>query len=162
MQYIIYAIIYIYVLYILYMYLYIPQAKYVTRQSFPGIEMAGYGWVCEDSWWLYSVAPLGNQVVSTMTWYLTQSHYPYTEPISPRSFLIMLITWIAIDRYQFDESLVWFDHGFEPTFSHTWDPYSTDSATAPGHKIGNIYMNIYIYIYIQSIYTHNFVYTIYI
>ena len=77
------------------------------------------------SWWHYSAA------ISTMTCYPTQSHYPDTEPISPYLILIMPSTWLGSNKYQFDKSLVWLNHGFEPTISCPRDPCSTDSAMAP-------------------------------
>ena len=46
-----------------------------------------------------------------MTWYLTQSHYPDTEPISPCPILLKLSTMLGSDMDQFDKykSLVWFN-----------------------------------------------------
>ena len=40
-------------------------------------------------------------------------------------------TWIRSDKYQFYKSLVWLNHGIEPTISRTRDPCFTDPATAP-------------------------------
>ena len=37
----------------------------------------------------HAATPLGNQAISTMTWYPTHSHYPDIEPTSPRPILIM-------------------------------------------------------------------------
>ena len=59
------------------------------------------------SWWLYSAAPLGNQVTSTMTWYLTQSYYPDTKPTSPFHILIMSSALLGSNKYQFLGH--WFD-----------------------------------------------------
>ena len=53
------------------------------------------------SWRLYSAALLGNQAISIMTWYPTQSHYPDTEPTSSCT---ILSTWVGSDK-----SLVWLD-----------------------------------------------------
>ena len=96
------------------------------------------GWIltCDSShsWWLYSAAPLGQQTASTMTWNLFQSYYPDNEPTSPCPILIMPSTWLGSDKYQFCKSLVWLDHGIEPTISHTQDQCSTDSATAPSRQ----------------------------
>ena len=94
------------------------------------------GWVptCDSvhSWRLYSAAPLGNQFISTKTWYSTPSHHPDTEPTSHCHILIMPSTWLWRDMYQFYKSLVWLDHRFLPTISCTWDPCSIDLTTAPG------------------------------
>ena len=85
------------------------------------------------SWELYSAASLGNQADSTMAWYPTQSHYPDTELASPLPLLIMPSTLLGgSGKYQFDKSLVWLEHGFEPTISRMWDQWSTNSANAPG------------------------------
>ena len=48
--------------------------------------------------WLYSVAPLGNQAISTMTWYPTGSHYPDIEPTNP---------WHVLISHWFDSTRVW-------------------------------------------------------
>ena len=87
------------------------------------------------SWQLYSAVPLGNRAMSTMAWYLTQSHYHDTEETSPCPVLIMPSTWLVGDKYQFYASLVWLDRVFEPTNSRMLDPCSSDSATAPGISI---------------------------
>ena len=50
-----------------------------------------------------------------MTWYPTQSYYPDTEPTNPCPILIMPITWLRSDKYQFHKSSVWLDHRFEST-----------------------------------------------
>ena len=55
---------------------------------------------------LYSATQLGNQAVSTMTWYPTQSHYHNTDLTSPCPILIMPSTWLGSDKYQFDKSLI--------------------------------------------------------
>ena len=54
-------------------------------------------------------------------------HYPVTEPTSPCPIPIMLSTWLGSDKYQYDNSLAWLDHGFKPTISLTSDPCSTGS-----------------------------------
>ena len=63
------------------------------------------GWVliCDSahSWWLYSASPLGKQAISTMTWFPTQSHYLDAEPTSPCPILIMQITRLGSNKYQF-------------------------------------------------------------
>ena len=48
------------------------------------------------SWWFHSAGPLGNQTAR----YLTQSHYPNTDPTSPCSILIMPSTLLESDKYQ--------------------------------------------------------------
>ena len=96
------------------------------------ISTPWYWLVTAHSWWLYSAAPLGNQANNTMTWYHTQSHYLDTEPTSPCPILIMPSTLLGSNKHQFYKLLLWLDHGFEPTISHMWDRYSTDSVTAPG------------------------------
>ena len=53
------------------------------------------------SWRLYCAAPLGDQAGWTITWYPTQSHYPDTEPTSPYPLLLMPITWLGSNVYQF-------------------------------------------------------------
>ena len=64
------------------------------------------------SWQLYSAASLGNQAISTMTWYPTQSHYP--EPNSPCPILITLSTWLGSDNYHFISPLFDFSMGSSP------------------------------------------------
>ena len=101
------------------------------------------GWVptCYSAqysvWWLYSVAPLGNQ--ATMTWYSTQSHYPDTahEPTSPYTILIMLRAWLGSDKYQFeshrfDSIRVWTCEVLIPRSPKTGDGCFTHSATLSG------------------------------
>ena len=41
-------------------------------------DISGLVSTCDsaDSWWFYGAASLGNQAISTMTWYPTHSHYP--------------------------------------------------------------------------------------
>ena len=94
------------------------------------------GWIptCDSahSWRLCSAPPLGNEAISTMTRYPTQSHYPDTELTNPWPILILLSTWLGNDKYQFNKSLVWHDPGIEPTISRTLSQYSTNSITAPG------------------------------
>ena len=109
------------------------------------------------SWLPYSAAPLGDQVVSTMTWYPTKSHYSDTEPTNPYPNLIMSSTWLGSDKWQFDRFLVWVDHGFEPKISRTRDPSSSDSATAPvvcmwciAHYTGNIFtLNFFVGVLVE-------------
>ena len=60
-------------------------------------------------WWLYSAAPLGDQVTSNMTWYSKLSHYPDIQPTSPSSIPITLITWLWGSKCQFYKSLVSLD-----------------------------------------------------
>ena len=62
------------------------------------------------SWRLYSITPMGNHAFSTVTWYRTQSHYPYTEPTSPCSLLIRPNTWLESDKYQFYKPLIWLNN----------------------------------------------------
>ena len=59
------------------------------------------------SWWLYMVAPLGNQATSIMTWYPTQSYNPETEPISPCPALIIPSAWLGGDKCKLLND--WFD-----------------------------------------------------
>ena len=54
-----------------------------------------------DLWQCALMATLGKEVISTMTCYLTKSHYPDTESTSPCPILIMLSTWLGRDKYQF-------------------------------------------------------------
>ena len=61
------------------------------------------------SWQIYSAASLGQQVTSTMTYYLTQLHYPDTEPSSPCPFLIMPSARLGSDKHQFSS------HSFDST-----------------------------------------------
>ena len=68
------------------------------------------GWVptCDSvhSWWLNNAAPLGDEVVSTMIWYPTQTHSPDTKLTSPSCNLIMLSAWLGGDKYKLSH---WFD-----------------------------------------------------
>ena len=61
------------------------------------------------SWRFYSAASLRNRNVSSITWYLTQSHYADTELTSPFSILLMPSVRLGSDEYQFYKSLVWPD-----------------------------------------------------
>ena len=57
-----------------------------------------YGHISVHSWQRYSAAPLGNQATNFLT--MWQSHYPYTEPTSPCTILIMPNVWLGNDRYK--------------------------------------------------------------
>ena len=81
------------------------------------------------SWWLHSVALLGNQAIGTMTRFPTQSHYPDTEVTSP--ILLILSARLESDKSQFYKSLVWLDQEPNSWSSATRGPRSSDSATAP-------------------------------
>ena len=59
------------------------------------------------SLWLYSAASLGDQGASIMTYYVTQSHFPGTEPTSPCPILIMPSAWLGSDKHTFISH--WFD-----------------------------------------------------
>ena len=74
------------------------------------------------SWRLHNVAPLGNQA--------TQSHYRDNEPTSPCPILT-IGTCLVSDKHQFHRSLIWLDHGFEPTTFRKRDQCSADLATVP-------------------------------
>ena len=82
------------------------------------------------SWWHYSAAPLGNQAISTRSWY--QSHYSDTKPTSSCPILIMPSIWLGSNKCQFYESLVWLNRRFELTISRTRNVCSTEAATVPG------------------------------
>ena len=56
---------------------------------------------CAHSWRHYSVASLGNQAASTMTWYPTVSDYPGTEQTNPCPILILPSTSLGSDKNQF-------------------------------------------------------------
>ena len=53
--------------------------------------------ICDSThfWPLYSASPLGDQTVSTMTGFLTQSHYPDNGQIHPCPNLLMTSTRLA-------------------------------------------------------------------
>ena len=77
--------------------------------------ISGYVPTCARlySWELYSAAPVGDQVTSTMSTYPTPSHYPDTELTSPFPSLIMPSTRLASTEYQllsywFDSTRNWF------------------------------------------------------
>ena len=53
------------------------------------------------SWRLYSAASLGHQVAGTMTFYITQSHYPNTELTSHCLIRIMPKTKLGSDKCRF-------------------------------------------------------------
>ena len=82
------------------------------------------------SWQPYSAAPLGNQVVSTMTWYLTQLRFANTEQTNHCLILILPSTWIGSTQYEYYKWLVWVDHGFEPTISRMWVSHRARSMAA--------------------------------
>ena len=52
-------------------------------------------------------APLGDQATSTMTWYLTQSHYPDIVPTSACPILLIMSAWLEGDMHWFLRQ--WFD-----------------------------------------------------
>ena len=62
------------------------------------------GWIptCDSvhSCALYSAAPLENEAASTMTQYLTQSHYPETGRTSPCPILLMPNTKLGSEKCQ--------------------------------------------------------------
>ena len=66
------------------------------------------------SWRLYSVAPLGDQAATTMTWHPIQSHY--AESTNPCFILIIPSIWRGCDKYHFS------NHWFDPT--RDWIPIS--------------------------------------
>ena len=109
---------------------YVLAASKVISGQVPSCDSA-------HSWRFYSAAPLGNQTASTMTRFPTHSHYPDTDPTSPCPILIMPSTLLGSDKYPFDKSLLWLDHGFEPMISSMRDQCSTDSATTPNLCAGN-------------------------
>ena len=55
---------------------------------------------------VYSAAPLGNQVTSSMGHYPTQSHYPVTEPTSPYPVLLIVSAWLERVKCKFYKSFV--------------------------------------------------------
>ena len=69
------------------------------------------GWIpiCDSahSWWNYSAALWGDQAISIMTRYPTQTHYPDTVVINPYPILIMPNASLVNDQYQFCKALVW-------------------------------------------------------
>ena len=80
---------------------------------------------------LYSALPLGNKVLSTMTQYATQSHYPGTELSTPGSVLLMLSAKLGSDKCQFCTSMLWL--GLESNYrspSHTGGLRFSHSITA--------------------------------
>ena len=64
-------------------------------------------------WRLYSAALLEHQATSTMTCYLTQSHYPDTELTSPCPILIIQSIRLGSDKYQFLKSFGLTRPGFQ-------------------------------------------------
>ena len=106
-------------------------------------------WENAHSWRLYRAAPLGNQPVSSMTQYPNQSHYNDTEPTIPCPIPIRPNIGLRSDKYQFYKSLVWTDHGVDPTISRTREPYSTDSANAPwsSHALVRTPVSIVVYMW---------------
>ena len=80
--------------------------------------------------------PGGNHATGTMTWYLTQSHYPDTEPTSPCPILLIPSARLRSDKYQFDKLMVWLNG--EPNSRSPIQEGGlrcTDSATTPGVSI---------------------------
>ena len=70
------------------------------------------------SWWLHSAASLADQV-TTMAWYLTQSHYPVSRLTSPCS--IQQNSECPARKWQVSiwKSLVWLDRGANPRDSNS-------------------------------------------
>ena len=102
------------------------------------------GWVptCDSvhSSWVYSAVPLGDQAISTMAWYPTQSHYPDTEPTSLFPNLIMPSIGLWSHKYQFLSH--WFDSTRVPNhevrihqFPKMGDRYPTHSVRPSGRSI---------------------------
>ena len=83
---------------------------YILATSKGHIRMGTDLWQCALIATLHP-SPLGNQAVSTMTWYPTQSHYPDIAPTSPCPIPIMPSTWLVSDTYQLYKSLDWLDQG---------------------------------------------------
>ena len=77
----------------------------------PAID-SDLGWIltCDSthSWYLYSVASFGVQATGIRTQFLTKTHYPDTELISPCPILVMQSARIGSNTYQF-----WTQLGFE-------------------------------------------------
>ena len=96
-----------------------------------------------------------------MTWYPTRSHYPDTEPTSPCPILIMPSTWLGSDKYQFYKSLIWLDHGFNPTIFQTRGPCSTDSATMPDN-LYSVHSSFGCVTYLQDTVCIRTLYTLYV
>ena len=71
-----------------------PSNTQVTPEWVPTSDSA-------HSWRLYCTASLGHQTASTMTCYLTQSHYSDTEPTSRCPILIMPSIRLGRDKCQF-------------------------------------------------------------
>ena len=91
------------------------------------------------SWRLYSAVAWGNQAISTMTWYSTQSYYPDTEPTSPCSILIMPRVWLGSDKYTFlsrwfdSQAVVWLGYKSINRWHHSPGPES-DSLCLHGRQ----------------------------
>ena len=86
------------------------------------------GWVPTCDSVLYSAASLGHQASRPMICYPTQSHYPETEPTSPRPILIMLSSRLGKDKCQFkslrfDSTRFW-TRGLRTRTRYPWIPRS--------------------------------------
>ena len=78
---------------------------------------------------------LGDQAISTMTWYPTQSYYP--EPNSPVPIRIMPNTWLRSDKYQswshwFDSTRVMWTVRSESPDLIKWE---TETLNSFGHPV---------------------------
>ena len=102
------------------------------------------GWVltCDsiESWRLHSVAPLGDQAASTMSWYPTQLYYPETGPTSPCPILIMPSTWLWSDMYKLLSYWIYSTRVWSPQSTKAWDRRSTYLAIPNGHMFEYIYI----------------------
>ena len=104
----------------------LPISKVISGQVPPICE-------CMHSWWLYSAAPLGDEIASTMIWYPTQSHYPDTERSSTCPTLLMPSTRLGSSKYQF------LSHCFDSTRVRDSNPISQNGERklySFGHQVG--------------------------
>ena len=86
------------------------------------------------SWWLFSIALLGNQATSTLSQCPTQWHYPDTELVCPCPMRIMPSAMMGSDKYKFLQIIGLTQLWFELPFFHTGSLHYTKSATASGFK----------------------------
>ena len=87
----------------------------------------GHWLVRVHSWWLYSAVPRGgeNQATSTLTWFLTQSHY--RDVLS----LVMQNVRLISEKYKFCKPPVWLNWDSTSRPSRWKDCTLTKSASVP-------------------------------
>ena len=99
---------------------------------------------CAHSWQLCSATQLGNQAISTMTYYPTRLHCPGTKRTSPWSVPLMLSTRLGINMYHFYKSSIWL--ALIPCALPIWPPHPSFNGVRyyPMHQFLGLKLSIHI------------------